>query len=310
MTTNLEELNARLVKLETEKWQIGKCDEKEITESDEVVLRSMSIFFGVCFSIVAIILLICYFSGSTGGLWWFGVFSSLAVFCFFGVFLMSLKIDRLVYKKFPVPFELIKPVELIPAHFNTEIDKIEKETIGKGSRFQNTLDQVRLIKKQTETNLYRVYSRRNERPDIAYLDALVSANKATLDRVMTIETGLCEFQAKVKAYLGECREAVTRVKEPLFDLDLVRETNRLAREVVVVEKEAWSAASTVADQLNGMTSGLRHDFGERFGATLWTVSEVETVDPHHYLEVVEATIRDFDFDQLRSNAPRLTVKTS
>jgi hypothetical protein len=100
--------------------------------------------------------------------------------------------------------------------------------------------------------------------------------------------------------LTECQGAVAQVREPLEDLELVRSTNELASQIVVVEQEAWCAADEVVNALGHMTGTLRKEIEERFGESgVLVASEVEVANPLRYLNVVESTVATFDPAKIR-----------
>ena len=307
MQTEIEKLHRQLIKQEEKKWRKSTSHrrQREKTKWDTVVPVSalISCIFFVLFLMTSPI----YFDPGikmVEKLWFSGLLSFVTASSGLVFLLAKWKQYQRRNELVPMPQSNLTPLQLVPQHLSGQIDEVKRELVGKKSQFHAALNRVQSIKARAQTNVQRIRARLHATPGAAHLEALIAPNQAIIDRATEIENGLCQFRAKVDAYLSECRRAVEKVKEPLEDLDLIRETNELSRQIVTVEDQAWEAIDSAVARLNGMTGALRHNVLERFGESgVLVASEVEVDDPHRYLEVVEQTISEFDPEKIRQRAP-------
>jgi hypothetical protein len=299
MQTQTERLYQKLVKKETGEWR----KKKDMPDSWWSIVHFGSIIlFVVCLFAFLFLFLPVFLSTPWSSVYVYFFFSMLAVTALMTpiFFFSRKKWHQEADKAFPIPSETILPSRLIPSYLLGRLTSLKKDLIGVGSRFHKALADVRNIKQRAMANAESIRVRLAKRPDAAHLQALVAPNQEVIRRASQIEAQLFEFQAKVEAYLAECQVAISQVEEPLVDLELVRSTNELASQIVVVEQEAWCAADEVVNALGHMTGTLRKEIEERFGESgVLVASEVEVANPLRYLNVVESTVATFDPAKIR-----------
>jgi|GEM_PF-3836815 len=310
MYTELERLHKKLaaevIGKERKNWRIT-------TSSDDTIWGGFMVAFGIIGILSFFFFFFLLLSSEFSAMVLFSVFSLVcATACF--VFFKADTKAREKKTPFVVSVKETSPAILIPRYLEQRILDLECELIGKGSQFEKALTRVREIKKRAAAVLSDIETHLRSRPEAEHLKMLVASNQEVFARAKELELKLDEFRAQVERFLADCRKDVSSVREPLGDLDLIRETNELSHDMVMAEDQAWAAAATVVTRLSGLEDKLRRDVLERFGqARILVASEVEVrdsrrnLDSRRYLEIVDKTLADFQPERLRAAAPVLTV---
>lgn len=275
----------RYKQIEQEEERIIKAEKNEDPYLHTIILLTLA---GICVILTLVFALerVPY----AGILFWCGVVGPIALAGLINFLIHRTKARNRVP---PPQLKSLQPSQTIPPLLTHQIDELKNELIGKTSRLSNTKQELEEINARARKAREQLELRCSQN-NALYLKQSLDHAQEVIDRTNQVLEELKVFQAKVEAFIQECRTTVEHIKPELRDIELVREVNELRTRTSELEEQAESCVAEVINNLIQRMLGVRTDVISRFvGSGIRLSLEPKDKEPLASLSELEQRIASF-----------------
>jgi len=189
----------------------------------------------------------------------------------------------------------LKPVKYVNIYLTDEIGRLREDLLGETSQLSRIKECLARTDKDARTVRAQLERRCDGEDTPEYLTEAHERIQDTCQRIAAKRETLDEYTARIEAFLRECKVQVERIQQPLSDLELVRETNRLCEETEQLESQAAAVVARTTSELAGRMLETKNRLYRQFesaGVSL-ALASAETGDALKDFQLLESTIGKF-----------------
>lgn len=281
------------------------------SDDDRIRLHMLPIMGGECSDLFwngySVALFVCLFlcvpallGLAFSGLWWVTLLlvTPLALTATLNKVFRDRKVKRILREEFDFKlpsFDELKPAKYVNTYLTDEIERLREDLLGKTSQLSRIKGRLARTDKQVRTVRVQLERRCDGEDTPEYLIEAHERIQDTCQRIATKRETLDEYTARIEAFLRECQDQVKRVQQPLSDLELVHETNRLCEETEQLETQAAATVARTTSQLASRMLETKNRLYRQFesaGVNL-ALASAETGDALKDFQLLESTIGKF-----------------
>ncbi|MFH1314956.1 MAG: hypothetical protein ABIH67_01005 [Candidatus Uhrbacteria bacterium] len=210
----------------------------------------------------------------------------------------EIKVIQILRKEFDFKlpnFDELKPAEYVNIYLNDEIGRLREDLLGRTSQLSRIKGRLARTDEQARTVRAQLERRCDGENTPEYLTDAHERIQDTCQRIAAKRETLDEYTARIEAFLRECQAQVKRVQQPLSDLELIRETNRLCEETEQLEIRAAAVVVRTTSELTSRMLETKNRLYRQFesaGVSL-ALASAETGDALKNFQLLESTIGKF-----------------